>query len=496
MASGGRHGGLVRSLRLPPIQDGATVTADRHPRGPEELKAAARELGCRSMTDLLALARKNDPFMFGGPADLRDAEWFADLWSEFGYTRGVHLRRVHYQVFSTRGRTATGEQYENTSKCWDDLNGAAKAARYLGLVDAEAFTDARNDPPRIYVQPRDEEPYPAVALEPGVDGEQWGGWYVPSYSAGLLHSLRMPGVEVGGYDYDPADQAALVELWIEKTTMDDVLIPVCRELNVNLLSGAGFQSITAVISLLRRAERHGKPAHVLYIADFDPAGDAMPAAVARRAQFWREVLGISAELTLDPLALTRAQVGEYALPRAPVKVDKNGVPDARGKRFEQVNGEGIVELDALEALHPGELAELVRHAVQPYRDERIRGDLSAARHQAQRLADEQWTAATEAEQAELEEISDELAGIRQRYGPVLADLNRELAERRERLADLEDRLRSVYHVTVFGLPGRPQARPPDVDTTAMLYDSRRDWRDQLTAFRAAKGADDDQAGAA
>ena len=74
---------------------------------------------------------------------------------------------MHYQVFSTRGRTATGESYENTSKCWDDLNGAAKAARYLGLVDAEAFTDARNDPPRIHVRPRDEEPLPAVTLETG-----------------------------------------------------------------------------------------------------------------------------------------------------------------------------------------------------------------------------------------------------------------------------------------------------------------------------------------
>jgi hypothetical protein len=262
--------------------------------------------------------------MFGGPADLRDAQWFAGLWEEFGYTSGVHLRRVHYQVFSTRGRTATGESYENTSKCWDDLNGAAKAARYLGLVDAEAFTDARNDPPRIHVRPRDEEPQPAVTLETDADGDPWGGWWVPSYSTRMFGRLHMPAVGVTGYEYDPADQPALVEVWIEKTTMDDVLIPVCQQLNVNLLSGAGFQSITAVISLLRRAERYGKPAHVLYVADFDPAGDAMPAAVARQAQFWREFLGIDAELTLDPLALTRAQVSEYDLPRAPVKVDKNG----------------------------------------------------------------------------------------------------------------------------------------------------------------------------
>jgi hypothetical protein len=28
------------------------------------------------------------------------AKWFAELWRQFGYTTGVHLRRVHYQVIS------------------------------------------------------------------------------------------------------------------------------------------------------------------------------------------------------------------------------------------------------------------------------------------------------------------------------------------------------------------------------------------------------------
>jgi hypothetical protein len=362
---------------------------NRHPRGPEELKAATRALGFGSVIELLALAHKKDPFRCGGPTDLRDAQWFAGLWEQFGYTTGVHLRRVHYQVFSTRGTTSTGESYENTDLCWNRLCAAGKAARYLGLIDPEAFTDQRNDPPQIHVRPRGFAPALEVALGPD-GGEERDGWYVPSYSAAVYGGLQMPGVVVGGYDYDPADQPVLTEVWIEKSTMDDVLVPVCRELDTNLLSGAGFQSITAVISLLRRAESHGRPAHVLYIADFDPAGDAMPAAVARQAQFWRETLGITADLTIDVLALTRSQVAEYSLPRAPVKVDKNGVADRRGKRFEQVNGEGIVELDALEALHPGTLAELVRHAVQPYRDERIEDDLADAERAAQWDAAELW----------------------------------------------------------------------------------------------------------
>jgi hypothetical protein len=471
------------------------MSADRHPRGPEELKAAARELGYSSVVDLLTLARKNDPYMCGGAADLRDAQWFAGLWQQFGYSAGVHLRRVHYQVFSTRGSTSTGESYENTDLCWNRLCAAGKAARYLGLIDPEAFTDARNDPPRLHVQPREWIPVPSVALDDG-DGEEWPGWYVPSFSAGAYYGLRMPRVTVTGYGYDPDDQPVLAEVWIEKSTMDDVLLPVCRSMNVNLLSGAGFQSITAVISLLRRAERHGKPAHVLYIADFDPAGDAMPAAVARQAQFWRETLSITTGLTLDVLALTRHQVAEHDLPRAPVKVDKNGIADKRGKRFEQVNGEGIVELDALEALHPGTLAELVRHAVQPYRDERIESELDDASQAASWQASDQWRSAAADIATEMEQVDGEISAILQRHRPALDELNRELREQRDRLADLEDRVRERFVGTEFELSFRPVAAEPDVDTGRMVYDSRRTWTDQLAAFRAARAGSDDEAGAA
>jgi hypothetical protein len=327
------------------------------------------------------------------------------------------------------------------------------------------------------------------------DGEEWPGWYIPSFSTGIYAGLRMPQVTVSGYGYDPDDQPVLTEVWIEKSTMDDVLVPACRDLNVNLLSGAGFQSITASISLLRRAERHAKPAHVLYIADFDPAGDAMPRAVARQVQFWRESLAITTGLTLDVLALTRRQVAEYDLPRAPVKVDKNGVADKRGKRFEQVNGEGIVELDALEALHPGVLAELVRHAVQPYRDERLEPGLDDADHSEQRQADDHWRASAADIATEMHRLDEEIAGILRRHRPALDELNRELRERRERLDVLADRARERFAGTEFELPFRPAAAEPGVDTSLMLYNSRRPWTDQLAAYRNAK-AGSDETGAA
>jgi hypothetical protein len=50
--------------------------------------------------ELLVLAPNNDPFYTGGKTTRAMAEWFTELWERFGYTQGVHLRRIHYQLIS------------------------------------------------------------------------------------------------------------------------------------------------------------------------------------------------------------------------------------------------------------------------------------------------------------------------------------------------------------------------------------------------------------
>ena len=145
--------------------------------------------------------------------------------------------------------------------------------------------------------------------------------------------------------------------------MDDILDPICRELRVNLLVGTGFESITLILQLLRRVQRHRKPAHILYVSDHDRAGKKMPIQVARQVQYWRETLGIDVEVTVEQVALTADQIRQYRLPHDPGE-------------------ETRVELDALEALHPGVLADLVRHAVEPYRDRTLPGRLADAKREA------------------------------------------------------------------------------------------------------------------
>lgn len=76
--------------------------------GYDQVKELSKELGI-PIPQLLALARNNDPFFAGAPAQQSKASWFAATWSRFEYSRGVHLRRVHYQLVSTGATLPDGK---------------------------------------------------------------------------------------------------------------------------------------------------------------------------------------------------------------------------------------------------------------------------------------------------------------------------------------------------------------------------------------------------
>jgi hypothetical protein len=119
------------------------------------------------------------------------------------------------------------------------------------MVDAEAFEDHRNPRPTIYAEPLEE-------TDPALVANYWLEWALPEIRADLSDDffLSLPRFTATGYGYDPALQPYLLEIWIEKSTMNNVLLPVCRKHNINLVTSIGFQSIPSAIALLRRAEIH------------------------------------------------------------------------------------------------------------------------------------------------------------------------------------------------------------------------------------------------
>ncbi|MGQ9826009.1 MAG: hypothetical protein ACUVSK_13695, partial [Desulfotomaculales bacterium] len=448
--------------------------------GYEKIKFLAKERGCL-VKDLLALAPKNDPYYAGSEGSRQKAEWFANLWKEFGYEgkTGIHLRRVHYQLVSQPNPLRwDGKPYENTENNWKDLCEAGKQARYLGLVDPEAFVDRRNPDPHIF-QPADYFERP---------GWHSSGiyWYMPEIQADLSADLdwSMPWFDVTGFEYTEALQPYHLEVWVEKSTMDDVLIPLCRNYGVNLVTGLGFMSITSVIALVRRALRSGKPARIFYVSDFDPAGDGMPAAVARQIEYWLNQYAPGLDVKLNPIVLTKEQVKKYRLPRIPVKDS-----DRRKASFEERYGEGAVELDALEALYPGELARIVAGNVKRFRDENLARKIREARQELEeRLAqaweeklapyEERLAVLKEKVQAVVEHYQDELYSLKRRMEEELYDYSLALEELRQ---DVENAI-SEIDVEAPELP-EPETPPEPED---WLFDAARDYEEQLAVYKERK----------
>jgi hypothetical protein len=210
-----------------------------------------------------------------------------------------------------------GEVYRNTERHFAILNDASRYARHLALVDPAEFTDRRNPPPHLiadYDLPAD------YCDEPEVEVDETDAWELPRISVSEA-VFNLPGVSARGYGYCLWDQAYHLEIWVEKSTMNDVLLPVCERHGANLVTGVGFQSISSTIHMLRRIEAlpDDRPTRIGYISDFDPAGDCMPVAVARQIEFYLRKYADGRDIKLTPIALTREQVVRHNLPRIPIK---------------------------------------------------------------------------------------------------------------------------------------------------------------------------------
>jgi len=313
----------------------------------DDLKRFAADLG-RPASALIAMSHHNDPFAI---TDHRraSAQWFTRIWKRFGGP-GVHLRRVHYTMISQtppiKMPDTTG--YKNTLDCWQALVRASNDARYLDLVAAEDFVDRRNNEPLIYLP--DDEREASLNLSDSLDIEAESPRSMP-----LLPRLSLTRPNIL--------QRYHVELWCEKTTVNDILIDIAESYGCNLITGMGDLSQTACVNLVERAEQSGRPVRILYISDFDPSGQSMPVAVARKIEHRLYLKELSLDIQVRPIALTFDQCQRYRLPRTPLK-DHPSVPI-----FEDRYGEGATELDALEARRPGELRRIVTKEIERYFDD-------------------------------------------------------------------------------------------------------------------------------
>jgi hypothetical protein len=452
----------------------------------EEVQELAKELGYPEMT-LRVLSHGTDPFFCGTEGQRQLAEWFASLYRQYRGGGTFHIRRLHYRLVSLRERpTLPGrdEAYENTERHYAVLNDASRYARHLGLVDPAEFTDRRNPPHKLLADYALPDGY---CDDPDVSASDDRDWRLPRYSVAEA-SFPLPGISALGYDYCLRDQAYHLEVWIEKSTMNDLLVPVCQRHGANLVTGVGFQSISSTVHTLRRIKDlpDDRPTQIGYISDFDPAGDCMPVAVARMIEFYIQKYAPGRDIKLTPIGLTRQQADRHDLPRIPIKGS-----DPRKGSFQSRRGQGAVELDALEALVPGELGRMVEGFMAPYRDAGLEGRLREARDEAQAAAEAAWEEATEALREKLRQAEEEARAIVARYDQDLRSLNyflaKDLALVQAQLDEAGKLLSGCVEQLDVSLPDRPEAEVGEVDDSDWLYDSERDFTDQLDAYEAFKG---------
>ena len=289
-------------------------------------------------------------------------------------------------------------------------------------------------------------------------------------SAGLPPFPDLPSYQLYGFD---AEQRYHLEIWCEKSTMNDVLIPLCERYGINLVTGVGEMSITAVLQLANRFQE-GVPVRIFYISDFDPAGQSMPVAVARKLEHLQRNEGYEADVRLFPIVLTARQVEEFDLPRTPIKASER-----RAGKFEERHGAGAVELDALEALHPGVLRSIIRRWILRYWDSTLIERATDVRRQY-------LTELNQIREIALSPFASAVEELRTEYEALGAEIEGRVKDFAFRLSALWGEIQAELEDEKIAPPSVPLADEAS-EAAGALYNSELDYMEQLELYKSFQG---------
>ena len=428
----------------------------------------------RPVSTLYVLADYNDPFYIGGIRErVVAAEWFARIWRQLDIPVGYHYRRIHYRMISQEPKLPfyKGGVYQNFNEHWGALNPAARDGVALGLLPLDAFVDRRNPEPfRYLAQPTHSE----VAENENKEALL--------YRAGFT----MPPLPCyGEFLVGLVPQRYHIEIWAEKSTMNDILVPLAQRYQVNLITGVGELSYTACRNFINRVRQSAndddddsKPVRIICISDFDPSGQNMPVSVARKIEFeiYRQGLD-NVDVQVRPILLTHAQCVQYQLPRTPIKAS-----DLRAPRFQQRFGEGATELDALEALHPGVFAQIVTREIRRYWNPNHHREV-------QEQIDEFKAQLTEIRDGVYAEHQEELDA----YKAEIDRLNEQLRDVNGQAARLLVRMKPTWEAIARKLdeeepePGIECPEFEGHEDLNPLYDSTREYVEQIDRYKDYQG---------
>ena len=251
----------------------------------------------------------------------------------------VSMRQLYYQLVRRNS-------IKNDKNSYKRLSDLVNNARLAGLVDWDIFTDRER---------------------PTIQNSHW-----TSPAQILRDAARSFKIDKW------QEQEFYIEVMIEKRALEGILIPVCKELDIAFTANKGYSSATSLYECGQRLAGTNKRIRILHLGDHDPSGIDMTRDLEERLSMFAE-----REVIIKRLALNFDQVEEMHLPPNATKES-----DTRSAEYNK-HFSASWELDAVE---PATLADLVRKAVQKYRDEALwqKADLSEKQMKAelQELADD------------------------------------------------------------------------------------------------------------
>jgi len=159
------------------------------------------------------------------------------------------------------------------------------------------------------------------------------------------------------------DQDNRVEVWIEKDALVGVIEGVCGDLDCPYFSCRGYTSQSEMWRAAQRLigySQQGQTPIIIHLGDHDPSGIDMTRDIDDRLTLFMTSHGFSPP-KVHRLALTLDQIDEHNPPPNPAKLS-----DSRAEDYIRLYGADSWELDALD---PILMSDLIRKAIESYRDD-------------------------------------------------------------------------------------------------------------------------------
>jgi hypothetical protein len=391
-----------------------------------------------SLKELTVLSAQVDPYRLDTPRHHRDGKWLAEQFNLlFGSAEHIHLRGLYYAIVAAGNiRKPDGEIFVGTLENWEWLGGAGKAARWLGYIPFDRVTDNRNSAPIIHRKEK-VEPEKFLGVRLHID--------IPD-----ARNIN-PTPIVYGFD---VRQAFHFVIFGEKSSLEDVVLPIAREYEADLFLPTGEISDTLIYQIAKDANEDGRPLVLFTLSDCDPAGWQMPVSIARKLQAFKDLFFPDLKFEIVPALLTPEQARAENLPESPLKDGEK-----RASRWKEAFGCEQTEIDALTI--PSKVSILRRYlweAFAPYIDDTLWNRVREARND--------WFAKASA--AIQEQINpDHIEEIREQAADKLGELREEI-----------DRLNNALTVTC-GAIELPDIEVPESEINIDVLD---DVRQALVSF--------------